>query len=335
MAAGRSAWGAASWCVIGSRSPPGPPARFAAAARARPRSPRAARGPPACAARISGRDCSPRRLPDAVRQHRRGLLVIRQRGHDGDAQGPGDLPAASASPHPPGASPGGEPPSRSASISTRALASPTWRSDGRSTRATTARRGQHRLAGRPGVEPAAVGDDVQRLRREHGGQRRPGRARARCPGAGRTSRRAAACPVRRPARSAAATAPRRRRPGSARPSKASAEQPRSGGQVPGEQPGQDVAAAGVAFGQDHLPGPAQGQRQRRGGHAGRPAGARPARTGSRRGSGWVTTRAIWPVAACSATTGPSLAATSRSTTSNPSWSGTVFTACDHRGERAG
>ncbi len=74
------------------------------------------------------------------------------------------------------------------------------------------------------------------------------------------------------------------------------EQAFSGRQVPGEQPGQDVATAGVAFGQDHLSGPAERQRQRRRGHARRSAG-RHQGVQAHGAVRWVMTRAIWPVAA--------------------------------------
>src|SRR5208282_2088923 len=103
------------------------------------------------------------------------------------------------------------------------------------------------------------------------------------------------------------------------------QQPVPGRHVPGEQPGQDVPAAGIAFGEDDLPGPAEGQRQGRGGHAGRAAG-RYQRVQAHGAARWVTTIATCPVAACSATAGPAAEATRRSTTSKPFWSVTVSTA---------
>ena len=104
-----------------------------------------------------------------------------------------------------------------------------------------------------------------------GERRRPAPARparARRPAAGRTSRRAASAAGRRPARSAAATAPRAAASALRPASNARLEQSAGGRHVTGEQAGQDVAAAGVAFGQDDLGRPAERQRERRGRHAG-------------------------------------------------------------------
>ena len=114
-----------------------------------------------------------------------------------------------------------------------------------------------RLA-RPGIEPAAVGDHVGVLAGEAGGDGGPDRRQAE-----RLAR--VADPGEEPALPAVVERHQLRAQlgGDRRPDRARlerhAEQAARRRQVPGEQPGQDVAAARVALGHDHRPWP--GQRQ--------------------------------------------------------------------------
>ena len=224
-------------CVIGSRSPPvpaGPATGHAGPPGRAP--PRAAPGRPGLAARISGRACSPRRLPmpsdstaaafascgsvavtgtPSARPTSRGECVPSPTRSRARRPGLAEHLGQHLDPGP--------------GLADLAQRRPQHQHH-------QAGRGEHRLAGAAGVQAPAVGDDVGGLGREHGRQHRPGRAPARRSGAGRRARRAAACRARRRARSAAATAPPRAASGFCPASMASASSPFRAGRCPANSP---------------------------------------------------------------------------------------------------